>query len=108
MSGVCSRSRQRLSATPTDFGIAERGGLALDVMGGAEQRIVRLFVKANALDVLARRFQTLAFRLHPGGELRRQLDQRRFGARDRIVIGVRRRPTTLRNSCGGVITSWSA
>ena len=49
MFGVCSSSRHRLSATPADRGIAECGGLALDVMGGTEQLFVRLLGKARRL-----------------------------------------------------------
>ena len=72
-------------------GIAERRSLALDVVRGAEQRLVRLLGKALPRDVLAHRFEALAFGVHPRGELGRKLDQRRFGARDRIVVGFRGR-----------------
>ena len=77
------------------FGITERGRLALDVVSGMEQRFVRLLGKAAALDVLTRRFEALAFGLHPVGKLGRKLHHRRFGARDGVVVGVQRRPDGL-------------
>ena len=40
-----------------DGGVAERGGFALDVVGGAEQNLVGLLHEAVALGVLARGFQ---------------------------------------------------
>ena len=69
-----------------DFGIAERGGFAFDVMGGAEQRIVRMFGHAEKLDRLPRRLDALAFGLHPVAEFGRELNQSRFGPRHRIVV----------------------
>ena len=92
-----------------DRGIAEGSGLALDIMGGAEQFVVRLFVEAVALDVLTRRFQPFAFGMHPAGEFGGKLRQGLFGACDRIVMRIHQpAPTTLRNGFSGVITSWSA
>ncbi len=41
--------------------ITESGDLALNVVRGAKQRIVGLFGKAQALDVLARAFEAFAF-----------------------------------------------
>ena len=87
--GVLEQPAQALGDAG-DFGIAERGGLALDVVGGAKQRVVRLLGKAQRADVLARAFRDARIPLHPAGELGRQLDQRRFGARDRIVVAVPR------------------
>jgi hypothetical protein len=47
--------------------------------------------------------------MHPGGEFAGQLFQRRFGARDRVLVAVvGERDIALRSACGGVITSWSA
>ena len=77
------------------LGIAERCGFALDVVGGAEQRLVRLLGDAELLDVPARRFEALAFGLHPCRKFGRELDQRRFGARDRIVVAFRGRRNGL-------------
>ena len=51
-----------------DRGITERGGLAFDVVGGAKQRIVGLLGEAGAFDFLPRRFEPLAFGMHPVGE----------------------------------------
>ena len=41
MSGVCSISRHRLSATGATSGKPKVVGLALDVVRGAEQRVAR-------------------------------------------------------------------
>ncbi len=71
-----------------DGGVAESRGLALDVVGGAKQRVMRFLVEAGPFDLLPRGFEPLAFGMHPVGELVRQLGQSRFGARDRIVIRV--------------------
>jgi hypothetical protein len=51
-----------------DRRITERGGLALDVVGGAEQRIVRLLGEAGPFEFLSRRFEPFAFGMHPAGE----------------------------------------
>ena len=90
-------------------GIAERGGLALDVVRGAEQLLVRLLGEALAHDVLARRFEAFAFGVHPGGELGSKaapapLRRARPDRHRRLPQAV----TALRTWCGGVITSWSA
>ena len=108
MSGVCSISRHRLSATPANAGIAEGRGLALDVVSGAEQLVMGFFGEAEPLDVLPRGVEPLALGMHPVGEFVRQLRQRRFGARDRIVVAIGTCVTALRKSFGGVMTSWSA
>jgi hypothetical protein len=69
-----------------DCRIAERSGFSLDVVRGAKQIGMGLFGEALAHHLLSRRFQALAFALHPRGEFAGKVRQRRFGARHRIVI----------------------
>ena len=71
-----------------DERIAEGRGLALDVVGGVEQRLAGRLGEALGLDVAARGVEAVAFRVHPGREFARKLRQRLLGARHRIVVGV--------------------
>ena len=112
MSGVCSISRHRLSASARDQRKAEGRGLALDVVGGVEQaRRAVCLVKPLAFDLAARARR--AARIPSSIQVENSADelrQRLLGARDRIVVAVARRAvdTALRSLFGGVITSWSA
>ena len=72
---------------------AQGGGLAFDVVAGAEQRLALLHRQAVAPDVGARLVELLALVVHPAVEFRGQLRQRGFGARHRIVAARRARPT---------------
>ena len=69
-----------------DGRIAERGGFALDVVRGPKQFGMGLFGEALPHHFSSRRFEALAFGLHPLREFGGQLRQRRLGTRYRIVI----------------------
>ena len=57
-------------------GKAEGRRFAFDVMGSMEQRLVRRLGEAFGLDVAPRGIEPVAFVVHPGRELARQLGQR--------------------------------
>jgi hypothetical protein len=69
-----------------DRGIAGRGGFSLDVVRGPKPFGMGLFGQALAHQFLSRRFEALAFGLHPLREFGGQQRQRRLGTRHRIVI----------------------
>ena len=70
----------------------EGRGFALDVVGGVEQRFLVGLGEAGFDDGVARLVEPLAFGFHPVDEFARQLGQRLFGARDRIVFAGQIRP----------------
>jgi hypothetical protein len=91
-----------------DRGIAGRGGFSLDVVRGPKPFGMGLFGQALAHQFLSRRFEALAFGLHPLREFGGQQRQRRLGTRHRIVIFRGRPAIALYSGFAGVMTSWSA
>ena len=87
-------------------GEAESGGVALDVVGGAEQLFAIVVGKAVTQDRGMRGRKPVGLDRHPVLEFARQAGERLFGARDGIV-GVdssATRSSTLRRGLGCVMT----
>jgi len=86
---------------------AQRRGLALDVMAGAEQRLALLHRQPVLPNVGARLVELLAFVVHPaaefGGQLRQAASARATGSSAAAV-----RVHAALSLLGGVITWWSA
>ena len=104
-SGACSMMRQRLSAAAPRGREAERGGVALDVMGGAKQLFAVVDGEAVAENDRMRRREPVGLDRHPVLEFAGQSGERLFRAPDRIVeVGFGNAQQYLRSGLGCVIT----